>query len=453
MPSTIEQLSPTRVKLTVEIPFADLKPHLDKAYKEIAGQVNIPGFRKGKVPAAVIDQRFGRGVVLQEAINAALPLAYNAAVQEHELAPLSQPEVDVTKLEDNELVEFTAEVDVRPAFDLPEFDKVAVEVDAAESVEEGIEERIELLRKRFATRKEVERKAKKGDVVTVDLKASQNGEALDDASAEGVPVELGADKNLLDGLEDAIVGLKAGESATFTSKLLGGAHRGEEADIEVSVSKVEEQELPEVDEEFAQMVSEFDTVEEMREDLRKAVEAAAKQKQLMVARDKVVEAIVEATSFELPEKLLKSELDARRQQVERQLAGAGLSIEQYLEQSEEEEAKTADEFWAELAKQSEQALRAQIILDKYAEENKVEVSQQDLTELIFQKAQMNGTTPQQEIQHMMEHDHMAAWMGEVRRSKSLAAICDSAVIKDVDGNVVEMPKFEESEAAEESDQA
>ena len=199
MPSTIEQLNPTRVKLTVEIPFADLKPHLDKAYKDIAGQVNIPGFRKGKVPAQVIDQRFGRGVVLQEAINDAMPGAYSAAVEEHKLFPLSQPDIEVTKLEDNELVEFTAELDVRPDFDLPDFEKIDVEVDAAQSSDEELDERIETLRKRFATTKEVGRKAKKGDLLTIDLKASQDGKELEDATAEDLEYEIGDDKNMLEG--------------------------------------------------------------------------------------------------------------------------------------------------------------------------------------------------------------------------------------------------------------
>ncbi|WP_297739579.1 trigger factor [uncultured Tessaracoccus sp.] len=448
MPSTIEQLNPTRVKLTVEIPFTDLKPHLDKAYKDIAGQVNIPGFRKGKVPAQVIDQRFGRGVVLQEAINDAMPGAYGAAVEEHKLFPLSQPDIEVTKLEDNELVEFTAELDVRPDFDLPDFKKIDVEVSAAQSSDEELDERIELLRKRFATTKEVGRKAKKGDLLTIDLKASQDGKELEEAIAEDLEYEIGDDKNMLEGLKKAVTGTKAGDVVTFTSTLLGGSHRGEEAEIEVTVKKVQQQDLPEVDDEFAQMVSEFDTVEEMKDDLRKAVEQQAKQEQIADARDKIIEAVVEATSFELPEKTLADDLAARRQGVEQQLARAGLTLQQYLEEAEDEEAEDEESFWAELNRRGEEALRAQIILDKYAEENTVDVSQQDLTELIFQKAQMNGTSPQDEIQHMMEHNHMAEWMSEVRRGKALAAICAAATVKDGEGNVVEMPKpVEPDEAA------
>ena len=440
MPSTIEQLNPTRAKLTVEIPFSDLKPYLDKAYKEISSQVNIPGFRKGKVPAAVIDRRFGRGVVLQEAINDAMPGAYSSAVQEHELTPLGQPEIEVTKLEDGELVEFTAELDVRPEFELPDFEKIDVKVDAVDTTDEELDERIEMLRKRFATTKEVGRKAKKGDLLTIDLVASQDGKQLEDATAEDIKYEIGDDKNMLEGLKKAVTGAKTGDVVTFTSKLMGGAHRGEEAEIEVTVKKVEQQDLPDVDNEFAQMVSEFDTVDEMKEDLRKAVEQQAKQEQIADARDKVIEAVVAATEFELPEKVLADDLAARRQGVEQQLARAGLTLAQYLEEAEDEEAEDEESFWAELNTRGEEALRAQIILDKYAEEHSVEVSQQDLTELIFQKAQINGTSPQDEIQHMMEHNHMAEWMGEVRRGKSLAAICAAATVKDSDGETVEMPK-------------
>ena len=452
MPSTVEKLTDTRVKLTIEITFDELKPHLDKAYKDIAGQVNIPGFRKGKVPAAVIDQRFGRGTVLQEAINDALPPAYDAAIQEHEIRPMAQPEIEMTKLEDGDVVEFVAEVDVRPEFKLPAFDKISVKVDGpAESSDDLLNERVELLRKRFATTKDVARKAKKGDLLTLDLKATQDGKELEDATAEGITYTIGEDTNMLEGLKKAVTGMKTGETTTFTSKLLGGAHAGEEAEIEVTVQNVQQQDLPEVDDEFAQMVSEFDTVDEMKEDLQRAIDEQAKQGQIADARDLIIEEVVAKTKFDLPEKVLEADLEARRKQVEGQLAQAGLTLAQYLEQSEEEEVETEEEFWAELNKRGEEALRAQIILDKYAEENEVEVSQQDLTELIFQKAQMAGTSPQQEIQHMMEHNHMAEWMGEVRRGKSLAAICALATVKDAKGETIEMPQPTVEEEAPEAE--
>lgn len=452
MPSTAQKLNPTRVKLTVEIPFADLQPYLDKAYKEIADQVTIPGFRKGKVPAAVIDQRFGRGVVLQEAINEAIPETYNVAIDEHKIHPMAQPEVDITKLEDKDVVEYTAEVDIRPEFDLPDFDKVEATVDAVGSSDELVEERIELLRQRFATTKDVKRKSKKGDVLTLNLKATKDGEELDDATAEGITYVIGDDKGMLEGLDKAVKGLKTGEVATFTSTLVGGAHRGEEADIEVTVTNVQEQELPAVDDEFAQLISEFDTVEEMKEDLRKGAEQQVRADQIADARDKVLEAILEKVDFELPEGVLKNELEARRADVERQLSRGGLTVEQYLEQTEEEEAETVEEFWAEMDKRTTDALRAQIILDVYAEENNLDVSQQELTELIFRRAQQSGTTPQDEINHMMEHNHMPEWMAEIRRGKALAQICAAATVKDTEGNAVDtsLAQADEDEAAEEA---
>ncbi|MDO5083847.1 MAG: trigger factor [Arachnia propionica] len=438
MPSTFEKLSPTRAKLTVEIPFADLKPHLDKAYKEIAQSVNIPGFRKGKVPAAVIDQRFGRGVVLQEAINEALPIAYQQAVTEAGVVPLAQPEIDVTRLEDNELVEFVAEVDVRPEFDLPDFSAIKAEVDALGDQEEQVEERINLLRKRFATITEVDRKAKKGDVVTIDLTASQDGEELDEAATTGFKLTIGEDQGMIEGLDEAVRGLKAGESATFTSTLVGGPQRGQEAEITVTVTQVAEEELPALDEEFAQNISEFDTVEEMREDLARAVEAQAKAEQLAEARDKVLEAVLEKVEIELPEGVLSRELEARRAQISEQLARAGLDVETYLAQAEDEDAKDAEEFWAQVDERSTQALKAQLLLDRYADENEVPVAQQELTELILRRAAESQTTPQDVMNHMIEHNHMGEWMQEIRRGKALAAICEAATVVDSEGNTIEM---------------
>ncbi len=458
MPSTVEKLSPTRVKLTVEIPFADLQPYLDKAYKEIAEQVNIPGFRKGKVPATVIDQRFGRGVVLQEAINEAIPNAYNVAIDEAKVWPMAQPEVDVTKLEDKELVEFTAEVDVRPEVKLPDFSKIKVTVDAPESADSLTDERLELLRERFATTNEVDRAAQDGDVLTIDLVATQDGQELPDATAEGIAYKVGQERNMLEGLDAAVTGLNAGESKVFTSTLVGGQFRGQEADIEVTVKTVSEQELPAIDDEFAQMISEFDTVEEMKEDLQKAAEQQVKAEQLADARDKVLEAVIEKTDFELPEGVLAREKEARRADIQRQLAQGGLTVEAYLEQAEDEEAETPEEFWETIDERSTQALKAQVVLDVYADENKLDVSQQELTELIFRKAQQNGTSPQDEINHMMEHNHMPEWMQEIRRGKSLAAICAEATVTDADGNKIDtaLPvedaadEVEAEEAAEEA---
>ncbi|MDN6623462.1 MAG: trigger factor [Acidipropionibacterium jensenii] len=443
MPSTLEQLTNNRVKLTVEIPFEELKPSLDKAYKDIAGQVNVPGFRKGKVPAPVIDQRFGRGAVLQEAINDALPTAYSSAVNDNKIVPLGQPDIEVTKLEDHGKdvdVEFTAEVDIRPDFDLPDVSTIEVEVPDLDVPDEDVDERIETLRQRFATNTEVERPAADGDVVVLNLKGSQNGEVLEDATADDITYKIGSG-GMLEGLDEAVTGLKAGESATFTSKLLGGAHRDEEAEIEATVTKVSEQKLPEVDDDFAQLVSQFDTVDEMRQDMRNSLEGMARLDQSADARDKVLEAVISKIDIELPQALVDSELEARRNQVSQQLAQAGLTVEQYLEDSEEE-AEDEDAFWAEIEKRSLDALKAQIVLDKMADDDEIGVEQNELSELIVRKAQQNGSTPQQEAQHMMEHNHLAEWMEEIRRGKALASMVKQATVKDASGTVLELDRIQ-----------
>ena len=436
MPSTVEQLSPTRVKLTVEIPFADLKPHLDKAYREIAKTVTIPGFRKGKVPTMVIDQRFGRGVVLQEAINAALPSAYEAAVSESKVIPLGEPEVEVTKLEDGELIEFTAEVEVRPEFTLPAFSELSATVDSLPDIDAEVEERIEVLRKRFATTTEVDRAAAVGDIVVIDLVGTRQGEPLPDATADGITYQIGSG-GMLDGLDEAVTGLAAGEAAEFNSILVGGPLQGEPADITVTVIKVSTQELPEVDDEFAALVSEFDTLAEMKADLAGGVAGYAKAEQAAKGRDKILEALVEQTDIQVPERVLAAEIQSRKDEINEQLKRMGYTLADYLEQAGDE-ADTPEEFWAEIETSTERGLKAQLILDKVADDAAVGVDQADLSELLVRKATQNNSTPEQEAQHMMEHNHVASWMQEIRRNKALGVIVADATVTDTAGNPVDV---------------
>ena len=303
MPSTVEQLSPTRVKITVEVPFADLKPSMDKAYAEVAKSVNIPGFRRGKVPPMVIDQRFGRGVIIQEAFNDSWQSFYGAALTENNLSPLAQPDVEVTKLEDGDLIEFTAEVDVRPEFELPDFTTLQAQVDALDVPDTLVESQVDVLRNRFGSRETVERAAADGDIVTISLVASQNGEELVAGSADDLEYTIGSGK-MLDGLDEAVIGLSAGESATFSSTLVSGPHQGEAADIEVTVSKVQTAELPDADDEFAQEASEFDTIEELRSNISERLTRMARLEQASQARDAVLEGLLSQVDIEVPEHLL-----------------------------------------------------------------------------------------------------------------------------------------------------
>jgi trigger factor len=446
LPSTLETLSPTRVKLTIVIPFAELKPALDKAYRAIAAQITIPGFRKGKVPPAVINQRVGRAAVLSEAVNDVLPNAYGAAIVEHKLTPLAPPEITVVSLEDGQDATFDAEVDIRPDFDLPKIDAIAVTVKPATVDDTAVDERIALLRERFAETKEVERAAEKGDQVTLDLVATQQGEPLADASADGVTYVIGSG-GMLDGLDEAVTGLKAGQQKTFTSTLVGGEHEGEEADIAVSVTKVAERTLPEVDDDFAQLVSSFDTAEAMKQDLRQGAERMALYEQADEARGKIIDAILAATPFELPPAIVKAQVEARTDQINQMLQRANLTLAEYLERSGQ--GQTPEEFWGELEKAADRSIRTQVVLDKVAEATAVKVSQEDVTRYLFERAQENGTSPQEELQHMTEHDHLGEWMAEIRRAKALNQVMRQAKVKDSDGKKVDLASlFPEPPAGE-----
>jgi len=431
--SAVETLSPTRAKLTVEVPFEELKPSLDAAYKKIAKQINVPGFRRGKVPPAVIDRQVGRGAVLEEAVNEVVPQKYVEALQANDLQPLAQPEIEVTKFEDNETLEFTAEVDVKPEIKLPTYDGVTASVADIELSDEDVAEQVEALRERFATLIDVERPATDGDFVVMDLKATKDGEVVEGAEVSGMSYRVGRG-GMIDGLDEALVGLAAGDEKIFSSQLVGGDLVGEGVDVAVAVSQVQEQELPELDDEFAQLASEFDTVAELSEDVRERLGRGRRLEQAAAARDAVLEALLETVDVPLPETIVTDELNARRRSFEQQLAYAGVTMEKYLE----DEAQTQEEFEADLERRVRDAVTAQFILDEIAQVEEFGIDQQELSEHMVRKAQQSGEDPQEFANHMFEHNHIPELVQEILRGKALARIVESAVVTDASGNPVEL---------------
>ena len=433
MKSAVETLSPTRAKITVEVPFEELKPSLDAAYQAIAKQINIPGFRKGKVPPPVIDRQVGRGTVLDEAINDALPKLYVQALQDNDLQPLAQPEIDVTKLEDNTLFEFTAEVDVRPTIDIPSYDALTVQVDDIAVSDEDVDDEVDSLRERFATLKDVDRPAADGDIATIDLKATRDGEPVEGGEVSGYSYKVGSG-DMLEGIDDALRGLSAGEQTTFTSQLLGGDLSGQDVEVSVSLSAVKEQELPELDDEFAQTASEFDTIEELRQDVTTRLERNKRLEQAAAARDAVLEQLLDSSEIPLPEGVVAEELAGRRQEIEQQLTYAGMTMEQYLDNEEQ----TIDEFEAELEKRVRDAMASQFLLDEIAKAEEIGLEQEELSEHLFRRAQQSGQNPDEFVKHMVEHNHIPEMVAEVVRGKALAQIVESATVTDESGNPVEL---------------
>jgi len=417
--SDVETLNPTRVKLTVEVSFAELKPSLDKAYRSIGGQVQVPGFRRGKVPARIIDQRFGRGVVIQEAVNEALPGFYQQAVQESSVRPLGQPEVEITEVpvgegKDAGELKFTAEVDVRPTIDLPDFSTISVTVDDVEVAEGAVDEQLEALRKRFGTLVPVERAVQTGDAVSLDLTAAIDGEEVD--SATGISYEVGVG-TMLDGLDDALEGAEVGQDRSFTTTLAGGEHAGEAAEVTVVVRSVKVRELPELDDDFAQLASEFETVDELRADLASKAEDQAEFRQGVQARDKVLEHLLETLDIPVPDSVVEAEVHRH------------LENESRLED---------DEHRTEVTEETRRVLRTQFLLDAVAEAEEVTVAQEELVEYIVAQAPAYGMDPNSFAQAMDQAGQVPALVQEVARRKALASVLEKATVTDASGNAVDL---------------
>ena len=451
MKSTVEKLSPTRVKLVIEVPFDELKEEFDKAYKTIAEQVNIPGFRKGHAPAKLIENHVGRGAVLEQVINDMMPSRYEKACTENDVQPLSTPDVDVTKIDDPNLIEFTAEMDCRPEIKIPDFKGKEISVEPRRATDEIAEQGLKDLQERFATLKGVDRPAKEGDFVSLDLSAKVNSEELKEAETKGLSHRIGQG-DLIEGLEDALVGMKAGESKTFTSKLVAGDHANEEADITVVLQKVQEQELPELDDDFAQMASEFDTLDELKEDLAKRANDAAKSEQAANLRDAVLSALIEEANFDIPKGIVEEQAQGQIQQVLSQFGGD----ENILKSILESQGSDLDSFYDEAKKSAEEATRTWLLLDALAEELSVEISQNDLTEAVVAQARQNNMEPEQFVQAVQQQGQLASLFSDVRRNKALFTVVRDVVAKDTEGNSLddlmvffqELPDMPEEESAD-----
>jgi trigger factor len=431
--SAVETLNPTRVKLTVEVPYDELKPSLDAAYKKIAGQITIPGFRRGKVPAPIIDQRVGRGVVVDEAVNSALPQWYLQALAENSITPLGQPEIDVKEFEDGRDFSFTVELDVKPKVELPRYDGIEATVDDIEVTEEDVDGELAVLQRRFGTLTTVDRAAADGDFVTINLSASKDGSVIDEAQTSDLSYQIGRG-TMLDGLDQALVGMTADDSTTFESRLVGGGMKGDEVDVEVTVTQVKEQQLPELDDDFAQQASEFDMLDELRDDLRARLTRMRRLEQASAARDAILERLVAAVEVPLPDAAVADEVRSRRQSIEEQLAYSDLSLDEYLESNDQ----TPEEFEAELESDARQSMIGQFLLDDIAEAESISVDQPEMTQQLLRRAQQSGVDPNEYVKHTMEHGHISEIVGEVRRAKALAHIMETAKVTDASGNVVEL---------------
>ena len=427
--SAVEKLSPTRVKLSIEVPFVDLKPHIDGAYKSLSEKITIPGFRKGKVPSAMIDQRVGRGAVLDEAINAAIPTFYSQAAKDNDVLVIGRPTVEVTELKDNENFSFTIEVDIRPDIALPNFSEIKLEVDDVKVSDADIDEQVQALRTRFGTLTTVEKVVATGDFVTIDLVATKDGQDLDGGTANDLSYEVGS-ASMVDGLDEALIGLSTGGEKSFETSLVGMAE-GEKGSVKVSVKAVKERELPPVDDAFAKLASEFETLAELKADLTTRLTRLKEMEQGAQARDLLVEKLISSVDIPLPAEIIESE------------------VNDHLEK----EGRLEDEkHRAEANEEVKTTITREFLLDSIVKAESVAVNESELTEYLVRAASRYGMTPDQFIKEVSQAGQVTTMVAEVARAKALAQVLGRVKVVDKSGKKVDLealaPKSEPEKKSE-----
>jgi trigger factor len=424
--SAVEKLSPTRVKLSIEVPFVDLKPHIDGAYKSLSEKITIPGFRKGKVPSAMIDQRVGRGAVLDEAINAAIPTFYSQAAKDNDVLVIGRPTVEVTELKDNENFSFTIEVDIRPDIALPNFSEIKLEVDDVKVSDADIDEQVQALRTRFGTLTTVEKVVATGDFVTIDLVATKDGQDLDGGTANDLSYEVGS-ASMIDGLDEALIGLSTGGEKSFETSLVGMAE-GEKGSVKVSVKAVKERELPPIDDAFAKLASEFETLAELKADLTTRLTRLKEMEQGAQARDLLVEKLISSVDIPLPAEIIEAE------------------VNDHLEK----EGRLEDEkHRAEVNEEVKTTITREFLLDSIVKAESVAVNESELTEYLVRAASRYGMTPDQFIKEVSQAGQVTTMVAEVARAKALAQVLSRVQVVDKSGKKVDLealaPKSEPAE--------
>lgn len=436
MKSTVEKLSPTRVRINVEVPFTELEPEFDRAFKQLAKQVRLPGFRPGKAPRKLLEARVGREAMLDQVVNDAVPGRYTEAVTTTQVNPIGQPEIEITKKEYGEDLVFTAEVDVRPEIELPDLSTLKISVDPIEITDEEVDAELQSLRARFGTLTGVDRAAQNGDFVSIDLSGTIDGKELPEAATEGLSHEVGSGQ-LIDGLDEAIIGLKEGESRVFTTELVAGEHAGQEAQVTVTVKSVKERELPQPDDDFAQLASEFDTIDELRDSLREQVQRTKRVQQAEQIRDKTLETLLEQVEVPLPENVVQAQVDDTLHSAIHNLD----HDEDRFAEALAAQGSSREEFDADNRTNAEKAIKTQLLVDAIADKLDVQVGQNDITERLVLMSQQYGMEPQQLLQALQQNNQLPAMFADVRRGLAVAAVVQGATVTDTDGTEIDTTEF------------
>ena len=434
--TSTERLEKDRVKLRVEVAPAALEPAIDAIYRKWAKDIKVPGFRKGKVPRQLIDARVGPEVIREEALRDALPGFYREAMKAEDLDAITSPEVEVVEFEPNAPIVFEATVDVRPEIELPDFSTLRIEGPSPEVTDEDLNEQLDRLRDRFAELESANREAKRGDFVLIDLNGYKNGELVEGATAPDFLYEIGggAGPPKLDG---ELEGERAGAILKFTDSVHihtedepehDHSHM-EEINFTVLVKEVKVKKLPPLDDEFAKTVGEFDTLDELKEDVRSRI---AEMKEQMVRdqlRSLALDELVDSVQIDPPEKLVEEEFNHRLQHFEADLRNHGMSMDDYGRQAQ----MTELEIRRDIREQVARSIKAELILEQVAKEAQLQVEDDEIGQEIALAAMRSGRDPKEVAEQVVQSGRLGTVAADVLRRKALDHVLENIDVQTVAG--------------------
>lgn len=428
MNATVEQKGPTEVQLSIEVPFDELDTFRAETLKRLSREVKVPGFRQGKVPPAVIQTRLGKEHIRQELLKDALPAVYSEAIKKHEIRPIAQPEIEVTRFVDQQPLTFTAKVQVRPDIRLPEYEGIQVRAPSPKASQQDVSNQLERIRERFGTLEPVARNASRGDFVTIDLFGFRHGQQLEGAKLQDLSYEIGS-AQFLPRLDEELAGKRAGDIVEFNAKLprgFGTADDEEEATLKVVVKQVQTKKLPELDDEFARTASEFDSLGELKADIEARITGHKSKDAEVAMRNLILEDLLGRTEVPLPESMVAKETEIRLARLMQDLGRNGMAVDAYLEAHH----ITREDLLDTYRKAAEVAVSADLVLEAVAKDLGMQVTPEELhSEIAFLADQMK-----QDVETLADNiassGSLTVLAGDILRRKALDHLVEHASIID-----------------------
>lgn len=426
MKTSLEQLEPTKVKLTVEVEPARVQRAFDQAARHLSQDIQLPGFRKGKVPRRLLESKIGKGAIAQHAMEDFLGEFYAEAVQTEDVRPVAPPELDLQHFDEEDGCAFEATIQVRPEIELPDHEGISVTFPDHEVTDADVEEQLEQMRERFAEVEEVDRAARRGDYVTIDLTVRKEGEVIEDATAEDAMYEVGSG-GVTPKLDEELPGSVAGQTLTYVDELPEDypEYGGQKVEFTVEIKDVRAKELPPLDDDFAMTASEFDTIDELREDIRRNLRQRRMGEARQTLRSQILEAYLALVDVPLPEAMVEDEAESRLQQIRDQAEQYGLSFEELVEM----QGGDPEELTANIHEQSAESVKARLVLEALAEQLDIEAEVPDLEQEIMRHAYQRNVDPSELARAIDEQGSMGVLAGDVIRRKTLDLLVEAAEVE------------------------